>query len=270
MSFNSIGIIGCGVVGNAVKLGMSHAFDVFVYDKFKNEGCKSVFDLMQRIDGPVFICVPTPMLPNGSCDTSIVHEIVNEIHNAQRYIGREVTVAIKSTVPPGTTKALQTRYNKICLCFNPEFLTERNANDDFKNQDRIIVGASGKAMWDVCSCYQRAFPDIPIWGCKPSEAEMAKYITNVHLAVKVSLTNEFKEIATAKGINYNKALEIALRDERLGKTHWDVPGPDGHSGFGGTCFPKDLNALISEAKQLGINPAVMEAAWQKNLEVRDL
>ena len=265
---NSIGIIGCGVVGNAVKQGMSHAFDVLTYDKFKDGGCKSIFDLMQRIDGPVFICVPTPMSPDGSCDVSIVHAVVREIHNVQRYIKKEITVAIKSTVPTGTTQELQIEYTNINLCFNPEFLTERNANEDFKNQDRIVVGASGKALGDVCTCYKQAFPDVPILECEPSEAEMAKYITNVHLAVKVSLANEFKEIATAKGINYNKALEIALRDERLGKTHWGVPGPDGRNGFGGTCFPKDLNALISVAEEAGVSPTVMRAAWNKNKDIR--
>ena len=82
MSFKSIGIIGCGVVGGAVKWGMSHAFKVLTYDKFKDGDCKSIFDLMQRIEGPIFICVPTPMLPDGSCDTSIVHAVVEEIHNA--------------------------------------------------------------------------------------------------------------------------------------------------------------------------------------------
>ena len=98
---------------------------------------------------------------------------------------------------------------------------------------------------------------------------MAKYITNVHLAVKVSLANEFKAIAEAKKINYTAAVSLATKDERLGKTHWDVPGPDGQNGFGGACFPKDINALMNVARDAGINPVVMQAAWRKNLEVRN-
>ena len=107
---NSIGIIGCGVVGNAVKEGMSQAFNVLTYDKFKDEGCKSIFDLIQKVDGVVFVCVPTPMSEIGSCNTSIVKEVVEEIDNSAKYVGKKINVAIKSTIPPGTTKKLQ-RYN---------------------------------------------------------------------------------------------------------------------------------------------------------------
>jgi UDPglucose 6-dehydrogenase len=109
---------------------------------------------------------------------------------------------------------------------------------------------------------------------------MVKYVTNIHLAVKVALANEFYQICQAldsqgANIDYDKVIEYATLDKRLGNSHWKVPGPmpaddtgEPAFGFGGSCFVKDINALISIAKTLGIDPKVMNGAWHKNMEVR--
>jgi UDPglucose 6-dehydrogenase len=99
-------------------------------------------------------------------------------------------------------------------------------------------------------------------------AESVKYFTNCFLATKVSFANEFKQICDHIEVDYDKVVEYALYDSRIGRTHFSSPGPDGKPGFGGSCFPKDLNALIHFAKQLEVKPTVLESVWQKNLEVR--
>ena len=97
---------------------------------------------------------------------------------------------------------------------------------------------------------------------------MVKYFTNCFLATKVSFSNEIRQICEKIDVDYDKVVEYGLYDERLGKTHFSSPGPDLKFGFGGSCFPKDINALISFAKTLDIDPAVLESAWKKNLQVR--
>ena len=99
-------------------------------------------------------------------------------------------------------------------------------------------------------------------------AEMVKYLTNSFLAVKVSFANEIYNICESLNIDYDKVTEYALYDDRLGQSHWAVPGPDGHLGFGGSCFPKDLNALMHLAHVLCIKANTIEGAWNTNLSVR--
>ena len=97
---------------------------------------------------------------------------------------------------------------------------------------------------------------------------MVKYVTNSFLATKVSFTNEMHEICTGLMIDYDKVIEYAQYDDRLGKSHWAVPGPDGDFGYGGHCFPKDVKALIQVAKNLDVHPVVLEATDSKNFSVR--
>mgnify|MGYP003135950755 FL=1 len=264
----TIGLIGCGVVGTAVKEGMSHAFDVLCYDINGESNCDSVEEVVQKVDGPIFICVPSPMRSNGDCDISIVEGVVELINEEAKLQGAATTVAIKSTVVPGTTQALSEKYVHCNICFNPEFLTEANAVEDFKNQDRIIIGGSYEILDVVSQCYQKAYPKVPIWETSSTVAEMVKYTTNVHLAAKVGLANELNQICERLEIPYNRVIQLATIDKRLGGSHWSVPGPDGQRGFGGTCFPKDLNALINRAIELGVDPSIMTGAWKKNSEVR--
>ena len=208
------------------------------------------------------------MRSNGDCDISIVEGVVELINEESKLQGVTTTAAIKSTVVPGTTQALSEKYVHCNICFNPEFLTEANAVEDFKNQDRIIIGGSYEILDVVSQCYQKAYPKVPIWETSSTVAEMVKYTTNVHLAVKVGLANELNQICQRLDIPYNRVVQLATIDKRLGDSHWSVPGPDGKRGFGGTCFPKDLNALINRAIELGIDPSIMTGAWKKNSEVR--
>ena len=97
---------------------------------------------------------------------------------------------------------------------------------------------------------------------------MVKYTTNTFLTVKVSFANEIKQICDKVGVDYDKVTEYATYDDRLGYSHWSVPGPDGKYGFGGSCFPKDINALIAVCKKLDIPCETLSGAWDTNLKVR--
>ena len=260
-----IGIIGQGFVGTAVKEGLSPYYCIDTYDKYDNtkSTCLTLEQLVENCN-VLFVCLPTPMLKTGECDISIVTETVAQIDNMQK----DNIIVIKSTVPPGTTAKLNNSCRFSSVVFNPEFLTEANFIDDFKNQKRIIVGGLRPASSTVKNIFRKAFPQIPIVKTSSTVAECVKYFTNTFLATKVSFANEFKQMCNHINVDYDKVLEYALYDERIGKTHLSVPGPDGNHGFGGSCFPKDVNALIHFCKILEINPAVLMAVWEKNLDVR--
>jgi UDPglucose 6-dehydrogenase len=273
-----IGLIGRGFVGNSVYEGMTHAFEIYWYDKFKkSDDPKQLHDikrLIESVDGPIFLCVPTPMKKNGAADISIIEQVVAEVSLIASVVDPTKTrqptpvLVIKSTVPPGTTEMLNQKYEYVECVFNPEFLREATAVEDFKNQDRIIIGGPHRAASIVKQMYQHAYPEVPTVKTSSTIAEMVKYVTNCFLSVKVAFANEIAQICEKLEVDYDKLVEYVTKDKRLGTSHWAVPGHDGHKGFGLTCFPKDLNALITVAHALEVDPKVMAAAWAKNLEVR--
>lgn len=283
----TIGVIGHGFVGSAVVEGMRHAFEVLVSDlKYGNkllsysqnaiEEFDGSFDTKSPAfgmvcdvrDGPIFICLPTPMMPDGSCCTKIVEKVVLELDAIAEELNSHPVLIIKSTVPPGTVAKLNALCKHAVCCFNPEFLREATAIEDFKNQDRIIIGGPEHAVNVAKQMYGRAYPDVPVTKTTSDIAEMVKCMTNCFLATKVAFANEIKQICDKLTIDYDKVVEYATKDKRLGTSHWSVPGPDGKLGFGLTCFPKDLNSVMSVARSIGVDPMVMAAAWRKNLEVR--
>jgi nucleotide sugar dehydrogenase len=265
MKIQTVGIIGQGFVGEALAECFSPHYKVYAYDKVHANLSthKSVSSLSRDCD-LLFVCVPTPMKEDGSCDVSIVKEVVLQSCST----GRRNIIVIKSTVPPNTTKALQDLCLDSQIVFNPEFLLERNAEEDFRNTSRVILGGPRPATTRLKQFYSKIFPTAHIIKTDSTVAEMVKYLTNSFLAVKVSFANEMYAICTSLGIDYDKVAEYALHDDRLGSTHWSVPGPDGHYGFGGSCFPKDINALMHLAQTLCIKANTVQGAWDTNLMVR--
>ncbi len=264
-----IGIVGQGYVGTAVKEVFSKHYNVETYDLDKDKSSVDYLEEIVELSNIIFVCVPTPMKKDGSCDTSIVEAVVKDINDM--VISRNVSgtiVAIKSTIPPGTTNRLNKECKNISVIFNPEFLTEANFIDDFKNQNRIIIGGERPSTTKLRQVYSLAFPNAKIVKTGSITAEMVKYMTNTFLATKVSFANEMKLICDELNIDYDKVVEYSTYDERLGKSHWAVPGPDGKMGFGGSCFPKDINALLDLANKLEINIFTLNGAWETNLQVR--
>jgi nucleotide sugar dehydrogenase len=266
----SIGIIGQGFVGSAVREGMKNHFDVICYDKDPNKysNIGSIFEMMENVD-VAFLCVPTPMKRSGECDLGILGSALNDIAACAKTLNKEgFIVVIKSTIPPGTTEMFNKIYTQLDIVFNPEFLTEANAIEDYKNQNRIIVGGERPGSTRVKQIFAKAFPKVPIIKTSSTIAEMIKYVTNTFLATKVSFANEMFQICKGLDIDYDKVIEYARYDDRLGNSHWSVPGPDGDLGYGGHCFPKDIAALRFVAEELAVDTTMISAAIQKNAKVR--
>ena len=264
----TIGIIGQGYVGTAIKSGFEKHYEIETYDKFStSKSTVNLHDLVLLSD-VIFVCVPTPMNVDGSCYIGIVEEVISEVNEISISSESNPIVVLKSTVPPGTTDRLNKKCKGINIIFNPEFLTEANFIEDFKNQTRIILGGTRKGTNVLRQVYSKVFPTAHIIKTGSITAEMVKYMTNAYLATKVSFCNEIKQICDKLDIDYDKVVEYAILDERLGKTHLGVPGPDGDCGFGGHCLPKDINALISVAHEFGIEPEVLEAVVETNDKVR--
>jgi len=260
---NTIGVVGQGFVGTAIKEGFKSFVNIETYDKFKDSTCSSLNELSQKAE-IIFVCLPTPMRKAGDCDLSIVSETVYKLDS----FGNNNIAVIKSTVLPGTTEKFNKECNNLQVLFNPEFLTEANFINDFKNQNRVIIGGPRPATTKVKNLYRKCYPAASIIKTGSNTAEMVKYFTNCFLATKVSFSNEIRQICEKINVDYDKVVEYGLYDQRIGKTHFSSPGPDGKFGFGGSCFPKDVNALISFAALVDTNPVVLKSVWNKNLEVR--
>lgn len=315
---DSIAAIGQGFVGSAFTTGMCHAFDVYVYDKagkvaeggigeFHRNNWEYIDDINTSIVGtkrrpqsirefviacenqPKFlgiysVAVPTPMMESGECDTTIVESVIQEIADVTRNEKNvKRIVMLKSTVPPGSVDGWNRKFNDkgVQIVHNPEFLTERNALNDFKNQDRIVLGGPKVAVNRCRDMYSIAYPNVPVVKTSAVNAEMNKYVINTFLATKVSFANEIYQICEklkerGEDVDYDRIVEIASLDKRLGTSHWKVPGPmpsDDEKrtllrGFAGSCFIKDIHALMHEAETLGVDPKVLKGAWSKNVEVR--
>jgi len=270
MSKETIGISGHGCVGSAVREGMQNYFDILAFDKDPNKysNVESIYHMIESTS-IAFLCVPTPMKKSGECDLSIVRNALTEISNIAKSLSVEdFIVVMKSTVPPGTTDKLNSEYSNLDILFNPEFLTEANATEDYKNQNRIIVGGERPGSTKVKAIFAKAFPKVPIIKTSSTIAETIKYVTNTFLAMKVSYANEIFQMCQALNVDYDKVIEYARYDDRLGNSHWSVPGPDGDYGFGGHCFPKDIAALQYVAKNLNVDSTMLTATINKNNLVR--
>ena len=256
----TLGIVGQGFVGTAVNEGLAKYFKIETYDIAKDSTCDSLKQLHERSD-VLFVCLPTPMNKDGTCYLGIIEPVLRELNS----IGSKIVV-VKSTIPPGTTEGWNEDYENLDIVFNPEFLTEANSIEDFKNQNRIIVGGPRPSTTIVARIFRTAFPKVPIIKTGSTHAEMVKYVTNSFLAMKVSFANEIYQICEHLGIDYDKVIEYAKHDDRLGYSHWMVPGPDGDFGYGGHCFPKDVRALIAVAGD--IDATMLVATDLKNNKVR--
>ncbi len=240
----NIGIIGQGFVGSAIREGLKNFYRIRTYD-IDSAKCNSTHEEVCLKSDIIFMCLPTPMRKNGACDIRLLESAVREVDSTVYQHNHRPIIVIKSTVPPGTTAMLDEIAPYCDVCFSPEFLTEANSFEDFKNQSRIIIGGSRPATGKVKQMFRKAFPTIPIVKTGSKTAEMTKYFINCFLATKVTFANQMYQICLDNNIDYDKVCEYALYDQRIGKSHLAVPGPDGDLGFGGHCFPKDLAAMIN-------------------------
>ena len=262
-----IGIIGFGVIGKALKHVLEIKFPIIVYDKYQNE--YSDIAPIAKDAEVIFLAVPTPMKSSGEIDLEYVEDALKTISDA---VDKEnkipLLVVIRSTITPGTTENLQKKYKNLKLVFNPEFLTEKNFLNDMRNTDRIVIGSfDSESARKVEEVYREIFPEAKYIITTPTTAETIKYASNVTLASQITIANEIYQICQKLNIDYNVVKDTILLDKRIG-SNINVPGSDGDLGFGGKCFPKDINALIYLSKQKGYNPELLQQVWKTNLKLR--
>ena len=266
----SIGVIGNGFVGAAVRFGFGSqtGCDATVrgYDKDESKSLNTLDETINKSD-IIFLSVPTPSNLDGSIHIGILESVLSDIDSVHN--GRDNVILIRSTVTPGTTKGLQAKFPNLSLVFNPEFLTERSAKFDFINQARVILGGHMDATEKVANLYRARFGEaLSIIETNTQTAEMIKYMNNCFFATKVSFMNEMYDIAGKCGVEWDTAIDGFVGDGRIGHSHLAVPGPDGRRGFGGSCFPKDVQALLQFGDELGVELNTLKGAWNTNLNVR--
>jgi UDPglucose 6-dehydrogenase len=254
-----IGIIGIGVVGGALQNGFEHqGFDVAVHDTKLSTTIAPLMDTEV-----VYICVPTPPLPEGGCDTGIIEGCVDELIN----MGYTGVIAIKSTVAIGTTQELINRYHNKKIAFVPEFMKERSANYDFLfDNDLLIIGAGDMNVSDIII---RSHGKI----CKkflrmtPTEAETLKYMHNSFGAMRVVFANMFYALTQQfDDVDYTKVKNGFVEKNNLPDEYMDVNAE--LRGYAGACFPKDMAALASMCKQKGVDFDIIPTVISDNEKLR--
>ena len=280
-----IGIVGVGFVGGSTARVLHPHHQLYLYDKYQtpgwcnekgNEWANSPINTLRSLETiakeseAVFISVPTPMKPSGAIDYTNIHSSVGDLLDSTNKAGRnpqDILVIIRSTAVSGTTDELAEKY-PFRFAFNPEFLREKYALEDMQNTDRVVLGSNDKRSLEQAEAvYKPVFPNAKYVLTNTKTAEMIKYMANGMLTGQIALANEFYQICEAMEIDYNLVKEAILLDERIGR-NLDVPGPDGDLGFGGKCFPKDLNALIHLAREHEYRPHLLEEVWRLNEKLR--
>ena len=258
-----IGIVGHGFVGQATDWGFNKKTSKFIVDPKNGTNIDQLVEFDPEL---IFVCVPTPMGENGIQDSSIIEAVVQELSAKCR----ESITVIKSTVLPSILEKIEKANPKII--YNPEFLREKHANEDFMNSEMIIFGGNKNIASQVskfyldhskCKTKKHIFMDV-------SSASLVKYTINTFLASKVMFFNEMHEVFNK--LKSNDSWELFIKtlslDKRIGESHMNVPGHDARKGFGGACFPKDTAALLKYAEDIGIELGVLKAVINKNNIIR--
>jgi UDPglucose 6-dehydrogenase len=257
-----LGIVGHGFVGQAVEKVIKKSVDIFIVDPIYRT---TIEDLKKFNPHLIIICAPTPMNNDGTQDSSIVFNILENIKD--NFI--DVNVVLKSTVLPDTLEQLN---HIFPLVYNPEFLREKHAFDDMvKSELNILAGDE-----DKCGEIKRFFINHSKIKSKKfiitdlKTASLVKYTLNTFLATKVLFFNQIykihKELAPIS--NWDAFTSILSSDSRIGSTHMEVPGPDGRYGYGGACFPKDVKALIKYSDTINKNFTLLEEVNSANNLIR--
>ena len=249
-----VGIVGLGAVGGAIAKLFPSAD---LYDEPKDIGRRADINECQI----VFVCVPTPAADDGSCDTSIVEEVVSWIDGP--------TIVLRSTVNPGTTSRLRAESGKP-IVFQPEYgpsETPDHPYSDLRNVRWVILGGDRADCAKVAQAWMDVYSaELKIVYTTSETAELCKYMENAFLATKVTFCNEFFDIAQALAVDYNELRELWLLDPRIGRTHSFVY-PD-RRGYGGKCLSKDMTAIAVAAMQAGVEPTLLHAVIALNERMR--
>ena len=212
----NIGIIGWGYVGSATGSGFAtnKKNNIFWYDKYKKSP-NTQDEVIQKSEF-IFLCLPTPMFRDYSgTNMEIISSVIDEI--APKLFSTDKILIVKSTVLPGTTAAYAKKYKKVDFAMNPEFLTQENAISDFLNPSRTIIGAKDNKIAErVKNLYQTILPKNQTYFLTDTtSAEISKFMSNLMLASKIILANEFYFLAKKVGVNYDGRRQMVEADKRI-------------------------------------------------------
>ena len=241
-----IGIVGHGFVGQAVEYAFTHPLVEFqLFDPKYDTSVDDLKDVTPE-DAPhcFFISAPTPSNDDGSVNSSIVETAVIKCLNYT-----DATVIVKSTITPDVIDRLYGAMDKDQrdrFCYNPEFLTEKNAKADFVTAKFHVMGGTPQAVMEVTDIYEifSACESNDYHRMTAYEASFVKYTINSFLSTKITFFNQLYDLVNLYGCNYNTIVRAAGKDDRVGMGHTRVPGFDGKRGFGGACLPKDTKAFL--------------------------
>lgn len=264
----TIAIIGYGYVGKAMEGFFKDNYDMMIFDP-AYVGTMPMEQMKDEINSKAdmaVICVPTPSSEDGSVDTSLVEESIAWLETP--------LILIKSTVPPGTTRALTKKYKKR-IAFSPETAMQEGGYEvpfwlgyphptDMKKHHSAIIGSDDIKVSEEVLDYMKPImgPFAEYHVVEPEEAEMTKYIINSYLATIVTYFNEIRDICAWHDVSYDRVRELALLDKRISRTHSVVF--DEKRGFGGKCLPKDTQGIVKFAQELGYEPELLTAVLSTN------
>ncbi len=253
-----IGIVGLGIVGSAIKTGFKKLqHHITCHDLKLNTSLTDIVD-----SEIVFVCVPTPQGDDGSCDTSIITSVLQDL-SANKYKG---IVAIKSTVECGFTQSAIKQFENLTLCFVPEFLRERCAVDDFiYNHNLLAVGTHDKFVFEKVVEAHGHYPKETV-RLKPTEAEILKYYNNVFAAYKIIFANIMAEVCGKLDCDYTTVKDAFVKFGRCKDTYLDVN--ENLKGYGGMCLPKDVKAMTKLLEKLNIDFDTFKSVDKDNSKLK--
>lgn len=262
-----IGIIGVGFVGDALLYSFQQKnIEVKIYDKYKNGGIGRLEDIL--LCDLAFLCLPTLFCEQkNQYDLTSLREVCDFL-GSQSYQG---LVVVKSTVEPGTCEQLAEQY-RLPVVHNPEFLTARTAREDFEQQTQVVLGRTQRVIdlqfEQLMSFYQQWYPKANISSCSAGESESMKLFVNSFYAVKVQMFNEFYLLCQKQENNYQRVIDMMLKNGWINPMHTQVPGPDGKLSYGGACFPKDTRALLEVMYRENSPCQVLKACVEERDQMR--
>lgn len=250
-----LGIIGKGVVGSALEFGFRKlGHEVFIHDIKLNTKIEDLKDCEI-----IYVSVPTPSLPDGKCDISIVESVIKELKD----ILYQGIIAIKSTITPGTTESFYYKYI-LNICHVPEFLRERAAETDFVELNRVLVIGVPDNRLDIADKIIQSHGKYP-WSTRvvsSTESEMIKLVHNTINALRIVFANEIYDICQQNNTDYNRIKDTVLLSTEMPDKYLDVSS--NIRGYSSVCLNKDIPALIEYSKSLGLNSKLLQSIEKAN------
>ncbi len=254
---NKIAIIGYGYVGKALRELFP---DALIFDPVYSES-NSQKEINLKCNFAI-ISVPTAERPDGSCDISVVEKSIAWLKTPH--------ILIKSTISPGTTAKLSKKYHKK-IVFSPEYTGESKYWSPYNwkiiEEPFLILGGPRSETKYMLEIFKKKMGPVKhYFQTDSTTAELVKYMENSFYATKVTFCNEFFEIAKTFGVDYNELRELFIADPRLSPMHTLVF--EDQRGFGGKCFPKDVNAIVKASTVAGYNPKLLREVLSSNKKFR--